>query len=173
MCLLNNALRTTHAGVLPLFKIKYPEINSENSWIFHKISWNFTKGSILLYISCIMMLFFSESNGTICKPYPPKHISHRLFHGIPCNRYSIQIHVSWKNILKFFNSQNYPWKPQNSWKLLNFGRSGNADPGAVLQYPHAASAITRTLHLDGHVLFTETSGDNPISVHSYLDVNIF
>ena len=71
------------------------------------------------------MLFFSEGKGTICKPYPPKHMSHRLFHGIPCNRYSIQI--SWRNSWNFSILEIILENPPKFLKTpLNFGRGGNA-----------------------------------------------
>ena len=116
-------------SVLPLFKIKYPEINSENSWNFTKFPEILQKVPVF-YISCIKIWCYvsmtePEGKGMLCKPYPPKHASHRLFHGIPCNGYSIQI--SYKNSWHFSILEIILENPLNSWKLLTFGRSGNAE----------------------------------------------
>ena len=71
-----------------------------------------------VFYQLYMMLFFSEGKSTICKPYPPKHTSHRLFHRIPCNRYSIQI--SWKNSWIFSILEIILENPPNSWKPPKF-----------------------------------------------------
>ena len=96
-------------AVLPLFKIKYPEIKSENSWNFTKYPEILTKGSSLLY-QLYMMLFFSEGKGNDLQTISSQ--THRLFHGIPCNRYIFN-----SNILKKFLKTPEFWEKWNAASL--------------------------------------------------------